>query len=360
MSTTVAADNSFRCSRLFGFFRGVLWLVFMASGVAGCQSSLQKFEFIQPKMGTGFRIVIYAATEAQAKMASDAAYRRIDQLNAILSDYDPNSELSRLSQRTNSGPMADGMHVSDDLWRVLERSVEASKLSDGIFDITIGPCVRLWRRSRDMGELPTPERLAEARACVGYQYIRLNPADHSVQLLHEKMRLDVGGIAKGYTADQCLALLRQMGFPHAIVGAAGDVRVGDPPPGQKSWRIAIQSLRDPEHTSEYVNLANYAISTSGDTERYVIIDGKRYSHVLDPRTGLGLTRRIGVTVIAPEGINSDWMTKPLSILGPEALGLIESAAGVAARIVVLDENNRATVYESEKFKNFTEKETVKH
>ncbi len=319
----------------------------------GCHAALHEYEFIQPKMGTGFRIVIYAPNPQDAKQAADAAYQRIDQLNAILSDYDPNSELSRLCQRTLAGPMTEPVKVSDDLWNVLNRAIEASKESDGAFDVTIGPCVRLWRRSREMNELPTPERVADAKACVGYAFVRLNPADHTVQLLHEKMRLDVGGIAKGYTSDQCLSLLRERGLAHSLVGAAGDIAAGEPPPGKTFWRIAIRSLKDPEHTSEYVNLANYAISTSGDTERFVIIDGQRYSHIVDPRTGLGLTHRIGVTVIAPRGIDSDWMTKPPSILGPEkGLELIERTPGVAARVVTIDDAGKQTVYESKHFKDF--------
>src|SRR5438132_14349247 len=118
-------------------------------------------------MGTGFRILIYAASPERANPAAEAAYARIDQLNATLSDYDPQSELIQLSLRTQDGPMHEPVHVSDDLWNMLIASVDAGRRSDGAFDVTIGPCVRLWRRSRDLHELPTPERLAEARESVG-------------------------------------------------------------------------------------------------------------------------------------------------------------------------------------------------
>ena len=214
----------------------------------------------------------------------------------------------------------------------------------------LAPASNCARRSRDLGELPTPERLAEARLSVGWQAIRLIPETHSVQLLKPKMRLDVGGIAKGYAASEALSIIRRLGITRAMVGAAGDESFGEPPPGKSAWRIAIQSLADPDQSSAYVNLRNASISTSGDTERFIEIDGRRYSHIIDPRTGLGLTRRIGVTVLSPSGIDSDWLTKPASVLGPqEGLKLIDATPGAAGRIVVLDEG-RETVYESKRWR----------
>ena len=182
--------------------------------------------------------------------------------------------------------------------------------------MTVGPFVQLWRRSRRQNELPKPERLAEARNSVGYPYLKLDPQNQSVQLLARRMRLDVGGIAKGYTAEQAMAVLHRFGIRQAVVGAAGDLAVGDPPPGRADWRIGIQSLERPNEIAGYVLLHNCGVSTSGDTYRFVEIDGVRYSHIIDPRTGLGLTQSIGVTVIAPDAMTSDWSSTAVSILGP--------------------------------------------
>ncbi len=239
-------------------------------------------------MGTGFRIVLYSSDEKSARAAIDAVWARIDELNAIFSDYDPNSELSRVGQMTNDGPMPQPVHISDDFYRVLARSLEMSKASEGTFDVTIGPFVRLWRRSRDMHQLPTPERLATARASVGYQFVKLDPANRTVQLMKGHMRLDVGGIAKGYAAHECVELLRRRGINRAMVGAAGDIFVGDPPPGRAGWQIAFEEPGEAGRNKDlYVQVRNCGISTSGDTYRFVEIDGKRYSHVIDPtnRTG---------------------------------------------------------------------------
>jgi thiamine biosynthesis lipoprotein len=322
---------------------------------SGCQRPLQKFEFVRPEMGTVFSIVLYAPDPATANQAADAAFARAQELNDLLSDYDPKSEISRLSRRTDNGPMTQPIPVGPDLWQIIERAVEASRASDGAFDITIGPCVKLWRRARDMHELPTPERLADARKSVGWEAIKLFPESHSVQLLKTKMRLDVGGIAKGYTAMEMVKLLRARGLPRAMAGAAGDLAIGEAPPGKPYWRIAVQSLRNPDQTDGYIKLRNASISTSGDTERFIIIDGQRYSHIIDPRTGLGLTRRIGATVIATDGSTADWMCKPLCVLGPEkGLPLIENTRGAAGRVVML-EGDVETLHESKRWHDFESK-----
>jgi thiamine biosynthesis lipoprotein len=335
-----------------GFFAAFPLFVSMAVFNFGCES-LQKFEYVQPKMGTGFRVVLYARDKATADRAAKAAFERVDQLNAIFSDYDSNSELSKLGQLTNDGPMTKPVAVSPDMWRILQAAYAASARSDGAFDITVGPFVRLWRRSRDLHELPTTQRLEQTRVSVGWQAMRLFPATHSVHLLKPHMRLDVGGIAKGYAAMECVALIRSFGIRRAMVGAAGDLTVGDPPPGRAYWRVAVQSLADPEKSDGYVKIRNASISTSGDTQRFIIIDGQRYSHIIDPRTGLGLTHRIGCTVISPDGSTSDWLCKPACVLGPErGLKLIDQTPRAAGRAVTLDEHGGEQIYESARWRDF--------
>jgi len=314
---------------------------------------IKKFDFTQPKMGTVFHLVLYTDDQAKADAAAAAAWKRVDELNRTLSDYDPQSELSRLSQRTDDGPMSEPVKVSDDLWRVLTRSVEAAKLSDGAFDVTVGPYVRLWRRARQTRTLPDPADLQAAKAAVGYEKIKLDEKTHGVQLLAQHMRLDLGGIAKGYTAGQALAVLKKRGIDRALFGAAGDLAAGDPPPGREYWRVAIQSLEAPDQTAGYVRLANAAVSTSGDTYRFVEIGGKRYSHIVDSKTGMGLTDRIGATVIAPDPVTSDWMATALCAMGPEkGLALADRTPATAGRIVTIDGAAKAKVFESSRWKDF--------
>ena len=150
-------------------------------------------------------------------------------------------------------------------------------------------------------------------------------------------------------------MLAVQAMTRALVGAAGDLAIGDPPPGEHAWRVGIQSLQKPDDIAAYVTVRNYFAGTSGDTYRVIELDGKRYSHIIDPQTGLGMTRRIGVTTLAPDGTTSDWLSLAVSVLGPEkGLQLVESLPGCAARVVVLD-GEKPTVYESVRFRAFREK-----
>ena len=323
------------------------------AGEAGTKKApdLRRFQFVQPKWGTGFKIILYAPDEQTARRASDSAFARVDEMGKALSDYDPESELSKLFLGTQNGPMAAPVQVSEDLYRVLEQSVEAARRSDGAFDVTVGPYTRLWRRSHSLGELPTPERLEETRKSVGIQHLRLDPKNRTAQLLAPKMRIDLGGIATGYATDEVLNVLRKHGVTRALIDAGGDVAASEPPPLAAGWTVAIQLLESPEKMAgANVLLRNAAVSTSGDTYRYVEIDGKRYSHIVDPRTGLGLTRRVGATVVAPDGMTADWLDTAIPVMGPEkGMKLVESIPGAAARITVLEDDG-IKVYESKRFR----------
>lgn len=320
------------------------------------QPSLQRFEYVQPKMGTIFRILFWATDETTADAAAEAAWARVDQLNRIFSDYEADSELNHLCRLTDAGPMTQSVPVSSDMWNVLVESVEAAKLSDGTFDITVGPLTRLQRQSRINHKLPPEAEVKRAMQRVGWRFIHLDPSGHRVLLAHQGMQLDVGGIAKGYTSEQLLKLLRDRGITHALCGAAGDISAGDAPPGRSDFRVAIDSLSNPQQMSDYVHLHDYGISTSGDTFRSAIVNGKRYSHIIDPRTGWGLTDRIGVTALDPHDVVADWLAAAVSILGPQrGLAMVEKMDGAACRIVTIDEHGVETVYESRRFAKFLDR-----
>lgn len=299
--------------------------------VRAAETALARFESTQTQMGVPFKIVLYAAGPSAANEAFAAAFARIGELNRVLSDYDPQSELSRLSQ---ASPTPQGIKVSDDLWQVLEPAQALAARTDGAFDITVGPYVRLWRRTRRQKELPPPERFAEARAAVGYRHVELDPQARRVRLLAANMRLDLGGIAMGYAVDETLRLLAERGITRAMVDASGDIGVNEPPPGKAAWTIGVVPLSPAGTPSREIQLAHAAVTTSGDAFQFVEIAGRRYSHIIDPHTGLGLTDRSGVTVIARDCITADSLATAVSVLGPQAgLALIEQTPGAAAFIV---------------------------
>jgi thiamine biosynthesis lipoprotein len=297
----------------------------------GIEPKPTPFTFTEPHMGTLFKIVLYAADEPSADRAAKAAFQRIAALDAIMSDYRPTSELMRLCQKAGGDPV----RVSEPLFFVLARAQEVSGLSDGAFDVTVGPVVRLWWRARKTQQLPDPQKLSQARSLVGYQNIRLDEKARTVQLLKPGMQLDLGGIAKGYAADEALHVLEQQGIRCALVAAGGDIAVSAPPPDAEGWTIGIAPLEDPNRKpSRYLLLHEAAVSTSGDAEQYVEINGKRYSHIVDPRTGIGLVGRQSVTVVARHGIMADSLTKVVSVLGPKrGLAIIDGLDGVAALVV---------------------------
>lgn len=293
---------------------------------------LNRYEFEQPEMGVPFRIVLYASSRNAAEGASSAAFQRIKQLNDIMTDYDSDSELSRLSQTSGQDKE---VQVTPDLWNVLERAQELAERSQGAFDVTVGPYVNLWRFARRQGTLPDPARLAKARLAVGYTHMRLDKVHHTVKLMVPDMRLDLGGIAKGYAVDQALKVLVRLGIRSALVSGGGDLAVSDPPPEKEGWRIELPPLDVTNAPpARFVLLDHAGLSTSGDLFQRLEANGRRYSHIIDPRTGMGLTDHSLVTVIAPDDFTADGLTKVASVLPPkEALKFIHETPGAAVRIV---------------------------
>ncbi|MGI8988835.1 MAG: FAD:protein FMN transferase [Bryobacteraceae bacterium] len=266
---------------------------------------LLPFEAVEPHMGTLIRIKLHAVDEQRASAAFHAAFELIHRLDEVLSDYKPDSELNRIARTAVGRPVT----VSDDLFRVLAASQRLARESDGAFDITLGPVIRLWREARKIREPPDAAALRDAGSRCGFAKLHLNSRDRTVLLDEPGMQLDVGGIAKGYAADRALACLKSLGIRSALVAASGDLACGDAPPGKHGWKIGIDSGA--------IELANAAVSTSGDTEQHLDFNGARYSHIVDPATRMGLTSRILVSVRAARGVDADGLSTAISVLGCE-------------------------------------------
>ena len=338
----------------------LLWAAFALSvyGLGGGCTRLfphtylhpQRFEFSRPEMGVQFRIVLYDDWPRGATNAAEAAFKRIEDLNAICSDYDSDSELSQLSL---SSGQRKKVRVSDDLWRVLQISRDLFNKSDGAFDITVGPFVNLWRKARRDQKMPDPAILAEAKARVGFGKIRFFENEQSVELLVPNMRLDLGGIAKGYAVDEAMKVLAWHGIHICLVAGSGDIAVGEAPPGKPGWRVEITPLDIPDGPAKsFVLLKNAGISTSGDLSQRLEIGGVRYSHIVDPRTGVGLTDHSLVTIIGKNSVMADGLDTTVSVLGPEkGLKLVKATRGAEARIVRAP-GPKLEVYETRGFKKF--------
>jgi FAD:protein FMN transferase len=261
-----------------------------------------RVEVRQLQMGVMATLSVYAPDVETGRRACAAAFGRVRELNAALSDYDQDSELRRLLARAGQGPVP----VGPDLLLVLSEARLVAERSGGRVDPTIGPLVQLWRGARRTRRMPAPEAIAEARQLVGYGMLHLDPRARTVSLDRPGMKLDLGAIAKGYAGDAAIAVLRSNGFPRAMFEAGGDMVFGDPPPGRSGWPVETENP-----SQRRMELANCALSVSGDTVQFVEIEGRRYSHVIDPSSGLGLTNQLMCVVQAESGLQSD----PLSTAG---------------------------------------------
>jgi thiamine biosynthesis lipoprotein len=318
-------------SKVTGILATIIFL-FPSIQFAHAAGKLSRFEESQPHMGTEARIVVYASNSEAAAAATRMAFERIRELDGILSDYQAESELNRLSHQSGGPPVK----IGPDLFRVLSVAQNLAAKSHGAFDVTVGPVIRLWRRARRQRALPEADRLAAALDLTGFRWLTLDTKHQTAHLAKPGMLLDMGGIAKGYAADEALKTLRRAGIEQALVALGGDIAVSNPPPGKKGWSIEIASLNLADAPKPPpLLLHNAAVSTSGDAEQFVEIGGIRYSHIIDPRTGKALTGRRSVTVVAAHGIDSDALATAVSVLDPqEGLKLIDAKRSAAALFVV--------------------------
>ncbi len=309
-------------------------LAFFAISHAPALAVQERYEFVEPHMGTLFRIVLYAPDPASAKVAARTAFDRISALNRIMSDYDPASELMRLCR----APTGTAVPVSAELFDILQRSQLLAEKTHGTFDVTLGPVIRLWRESRRTHALPTAEVLTAAQHASGFAHLHLDSTARTVTLLRPGMLLDLGGIAKGYAADEALSILSQCGFPCAMVAASGDLAFGDAPPGKPGWNVEIMPFGEAAGAPLTLVLANSAVSTSGDTEQFVEIGGVRYSHIVDPATGLGLTKSIAVTVVARHATLTDGLDNTCSVLDSAAAQRLAETWPESVRVIIHQRN----------------------
>lgn len=298
-----------------------------------CPAQYKKYSFWQPKMGMPFGLIIYASDSAKAAVAAEKAYALVDTLNQLYSDYLPSSELNRLCASAGSG---EWVKVSAPLFNIIRTAITASSRCEGSFDITVGPLARLWRKARKEKKFPSPDSLALARQRVGYRFVLIDTLQQRICLMKKGMQLDLGGIAQGDVAQRVYELLRKAGLPHALVDASGDIVAGTTPSGVPGWKVGINLPESEALMNRSLLLQQKSVSTSGDLYQYVELNGKRYSHIIDPKTGLGVTRARNVTVIANDGITADWLTKACTLLPiPRALILAGQFPGVEVQIAIL-------------------------
>lgn len=250
-------------------------------------------------------IILYANDESQAKHATQKAFQRINDLEQIMSDYLPESEVSLLSKHSGD---AHKTKVSKDLFKVLKKSKKWSKKTNGSFDITIGPLSKLWRRAFRQKEMPDSSAILASKKLVNYKWIKVFHFSKNVKLKKQNMRIDLGGIAKGYAVDEAMKVLKKQGIKSALIEGGGDILVSEAPPEKEGWEIFT-----PGYKKHYV-LKNKAIATSGAQYKYIQWKGEKYSHIINPISGYGMTHRRTITVITKTCADADALASSCSVM----------------------------------------------
>lgn len=271
----------------------------------------QRQEFFHPQMGTLFQVILYAKDTLQGKAIALELFDRIDTLNAIFSDYVETSEINRLSASAGRGQK---IKASVEMWRLIAVSQKVARKSDGAFDLSIGPLSKLWRRAFRQAQFPALAEIKTAKEKVDFRFIQRYPLTKKIRLTEPGMRLDAGGIAKGFAVDECFKILRKAGIRSALVAAGGDIRVGTSPPDKAAWIIASKGLNGKGETVDVeLSLERKAVSTSGDTYRYLDWEGQRYSHIIDPRTGIGIQHRQFSRLTGPKATLTDALATAINV-----------------------------------------------
>jgi thiamine biosynthesis lipoprotein len=278
-------------------------------------------------MGTRVSVELWADDEARGRELAAEIMREYRRIDDAMSTYKPDSEISRVNEHAADAPMK----ISDELFTLVERSLELSEASGGAFDITYDSVGYLYDfRAR---QRPTEEQIAALLPAVDYRHVVLDPNERTIFFKTKGVRINLGGIAKGYVVERAAAILRERGVEHAILNAGGDTRVLGDRRGQP-WIVGIRHPRNDGEIVTRLPLVDEAISTGGDYERYFEENGRRYHHILNPATGRPTEGILTVTVIGPDGTLTDGLDTAIFVLGPEkGLELIESYPGYEAIIV---------------------------
>lgn len=307
-------------------------IICLLFGTTSAFSQERKFSFSKQKMGSPFNIIIVSNDSAKARGLSEKSYSLVDSFNMIFSDYDPNSELSRLNQQAGKGKQT----ISPAMKELLLLSAKAYKKSIGSFDITVGPLSILWRGARKRKEFPVSSAIGIATRSVSFDRLIIDSIHNYLTIPDTSMRIDVGGIAKGYIAQKVIDFLYQNGINQALADAGGDMVMSKSISSSKGWAVGVNI---PETTDRllprFLLLQNKAVATSGDAYQYIEHHGKKYSHIIDPRTGYGVQSQRNVTVIANNGSDADWLATACSILSIEKAKKVATAAGAELLITVM-------------------------
>lgn len=292
--------------------------------------TLTKRERTTGVMGTELKLTVLGSEPEVLEQAIDAAIKELRRIEDLMTDWRP-SELTALNEEAGKGPK----EVPNELLAIIAHGIEMGKMTKGAYDLTYAGVGKLWDFKKIPPKIPTKEEVTNALIHVGFQRIKINLTASTVEL-PANMKIGLGGIAKGYGVDRAMTVIMRHGIKHAIVNAGGDMKILGKNSGQP-WEIAIKHPRNRERAMASLKISNSCVVTSGDYERFFESDGKRYHHIIDPRTGYPSEGCLSATVVAPEAEFADALATALCVLGPkEGLKVIENLDRVEAILVGMD------------------------
>lgn len=311
------------------FFRlpfSLLFFILFVYPLPSHSANLHKYH--QVSMGTVIEITLVSEDGEAAKKATLQAFQEIKRIEQLMSPWIETSDVSRLNRSAGK----DWAKVSPETLEVIQRSQKISGLSEGAFDITIAPLTQLWRKARERGAPPSSEEVKKILDLVSYRNLLIQ-SDGKAFLKKKGMAIDLGGIAKGYAVDRAFKTLTSLGYKNLIVNAGGDLRAGGLKNNQL-WSIGIQNPRSPEKVMATISVSDIAVATSGDYEKFFFHQGKRYHHILNPKTGFPVDGCQSVTILSKDGITSDGLATAVFVLGPEkGYTLCQELQGVECLVV---------------------------
>ncbi|EGV51048.1 FAD:protein FMN transferase [Candidatus Endoriftia persephone] len=307
--------------------RAVVWLLLLSLFSLGAQAQAQWLQRSADIMGTRVVIQLWSESVGAGEVAIEAVLEELRRIDRAMSPFRSDSELSRVNQQAAQGAVV----ISDELYGVLARAQQISELSDGAFDITFASVGHRYDYRR--GIRPSEQQLEQLLPMIDYQHLVLTPDPPRLAFARPGVRIDLGGIAKGYAVDRGIAILQQHGIEHALLSAGGDSRfLGDR--RGRLWRVGVRDPDDKAGIRALLPLSNTALSTSGDYERFFIQDGERYHHILNPRSGRSAKGLRSVSVLGAEAITTDALSTALFVLGRQAaMALVERLPGIEAVLV---------------------------
>lgn len=264
-------------------------------------------------MGTTYSVVLYGTDRYKMMATVESIFEEVKRIDGMLSNYRPESELSEVNRKAAEGPVA----VSKEFFDLLRYCLDVSQKSDGAFDLTVGPLMRVWGFYKGSGHLPHRAEIRGAMARVGYRNVVLDERNHTVRFTRSGLEFDPGGIGKGYAVDRMVEILRQTGAGPAMITAGGSsiYGLGAPPGEPRGWKLSLRDPRDSQKVIQEVFLKDMSMSTSGNYEKFFRAEGKVYSHIMDPRTGYPSQGMLSASVVSPRTLDSEAWTKPYYING---------------------------------------------